>query len=590
VFGDHVRSHRRRAGLSQDDLSQKAGVDPKTIRNFEAGRTVPRLSTVRRLADAFGLTGIERERFFESAQATPAAPTDHRGGSVVPVQLPPDLPGFVGRRVELDRLDHVLAAAERSLPTVLISAVSGTAGVGKTALTVHWAHRVASRFPDGQLYVNLRGFDPGGRMMPAATAVRAFLDALGVPAGRVPVDPDAQVDLYRNLLVGKRVLIVLDNARDAEHVQPLLPGVPTALAVVNSRDRLTGLVAEEGAAAVVLDLLEPDDARELLVRRLGADRVDAEPDAVDMIITSCARLPLALAIAAARAQQTGFPLATIAGELSDTARRLDALDAGDRSARVRAVFSWSYTTLTPLPARLFRLLSLHPGPDFSAAAAASLVDRPPADTHRLLTELAAINLLTEHSPGRYTFHDLLRAYAGEQARDVESDRERRAALNRLLDHYVHTAHAAELRFNPQRDPIPVPLTASVPGSHVEQIADDRTAAGAWLTGELPVLLGSRSHDSRRTPGSTSTHGSSRGRSTRCWSGAATFATWPPDGRSPLTPTVRATIRRHRGTLAAGWPSPTYGSVGWTTPRPTCSRPSTCTPRLATTSARPSRTA
>jgi transcriptional regulator with XRE-family HTH domain len=278
--------------MSQDDLSRKAGVDPKTVRNLEAGRSTPRPSTVRRLADAFGLTGTERERFFESAQAAPAAPADDRGPPrVVPMQLPPDLPGFVGRRGELDRLDRVLATAERSSPTVPISVVSGTAGVGKTALTVHWAHRAAQRFPDGQLYVNLRGFDPDGRMMPTGEAVRAFLDALGVPAERVPVDPDAQVGLYRSVTAGKRVLVVLDNARDAEHVRPLLPGSPTALVVVNSRNQLTGLVAAEGAAPLVLDRLGPDEARELLVRRLGADRVDAEPDAMDMIITALPRAP-----------------------------------------------------------------------------------------------------------------------------------------------------------------------------------------------------------------------------------------------------------------------------------------------------------
>jgi predicted ATPase len=179
--------------------------------------------------------------------------------------------------------------------------VTGAPGVGKTTLALHWAHRIAERFPDGQLYVNLRGFDPGGSVMEPAEAVRGFLDGLAVPAERIRPDLPAQVTLYRSVLAGRRLLVVLDNARDAQQVRPLLPGTPGCLVIVTSRDRLTPLIAAENAYPLALDLLPPDEARDLLARRLGADRVAAEPAAVDEIITRCARLPLALGIAAAHA-------------------------------------------------------------------------------------------------------------------------------------------------------------------------------------------------------------------------------------------------------------------------------------------------
>jgi tetratricopeptide (TPR) repeat protein len=406
--------------------------------------------------------------------------------AAVPAQLPGDVGGFAGRDQPLAWLDGLLASAAGGRPAaVVISAVSGTAGVGKTALAVHWAHRVAHRFPDGQLYVNLRGFDPGGQVMAPAEAVRGFLDALDVPAERIPPSLDAQAGLYRSLLAGRRVLVVLDNARDAEQVRPLLPGTPTALVVVTSRNQLSGLVAVDGAHPLMLDLLTEAEARELLARRLGPDRLAAEPDAVAQIIGCCARLPLALTIAAARAEQSGFPLATLAAELDKASGRLDALDAGDAVSRVRAVFSWSYIALEPAAARLFRLLGLHPGPDISAAAAASLAAHPPAEMRRMLAELTRASLLTEHTPGRYAFHDLLRAYAAELAYTHDPADQRRAAVGRMLDHYVHTAHAAARLLDPARDPIT--LARPHPDVVPERPVDHRQAL-AWLTAEHPVLL------------------------------------------------------------------------------------------------------
>jgi DNA-binding SARP family transcriptional activator len=402
-----------------------------------------------------------------------------------PAQLPPDMYGFAGRDNELHQLDGLLAAAGDRSTAVVIFAVSGTAGVGKTALAVHWAHRVRDKAADGQLYVNLQGFDPTGSPVTPAEAVRGFLDAFEVPLERIPARFEAQVGLYRSLLAGRRVLVVLDNARDAEQVRPLLPGAPGCLAVVTSRNQLSGLVAE-GAHPLTLDLLDAADARELLAHRLGARRVAAEPHAVDEIITLCARLPLALAIVAARAAtHPGFDLAALAGELREARGRLDEFAGTDPATDARAVFSWSYLQLSPAAARLFRLLALHPGPDVATPAAASLASVPARQVRPLLVELARAHLVAEHLPGRYTFHDLLRAYATELAHTQHADAERRAALHRLLDHYVHSAYRADTLLNPHRDD-PTTLAPPPPGVGPEQMADHGQAL-AWFVAEHSVL-------------------------------------------------------------------------------------------------------
>jgi len=331
----------------------------------------------------------------DEALTVPARPLTALAAPPVPVpaQLPPAVPGFAGRAAELASLDAVLARAERERgagsAAVVISAVSGTAGVGKTALAVQWAHRVAARFPDGQLYVNLRGFGPGGQPVEPAEAVRGFLAGMGVAQDQVPDGAPAQTALYRSLLAGKRVLVVLDNARNAGQVRPLLPGSPGCLAIVTSRSDLAGLVAAEGAYPVSLDLLPPAEAGELLAHRLGEARVASEPAAVSEIIERCARLPLALAIAAARAaSRPGFPLAAIAAGLRRATATLDPFGGTDPATDVRAVFSWSCRLLSADAARLFALLGLHPGPDISLPAAASLAAVPPGRAEALLAELA----------------------------------------------------------------------------------------------------------------------------------------------------------------------------------------------------------
>jgi DNA-binding SARP family transcriptional activator/tetratricopeptide (TPR) repeat protein len=398
------------------------------------------------------------------------APSRPKPGPPVPALLPGDV-ALTGRDAELAVLDALLDDSG-------LIAVSGTPGVGKTALAVHWAHRVAHRFPDGVLYVNLRGFDPGGQATEPAEAVRGFLDALGLPVADTPPTRDAQVARYRGMIAGRRVLVLLDNARDADQVRLLLPGTPTAAVVVTSRSQLTPLIAADGARPVRLDVLTPAGARDLLARRLGPDRA-AEPAAAE-VVDRCARLPLALTVAAARAAQTGFPLAALAAELAEARQRLDTLDAGDARTDVRAVFSWSYTALSAPAARLFRLLGAHPGPDISATAAVSLAGGP---VRPELAELARASLVTEHVRGRYVFHDLLRAYAAELAGEAESQ----AATVRVVDHYTRTAYAAERVLEPHSDPVRVPVPPPVDGVTPEPV-DGHDAALAWLAAEHPVLV------------------------------------------------------------------------------------------------------
>jgi hypothetical protein len=350
---------------------------------------------------------------------------------------------------------------------------------------VRWAHQVADRFPDGQLYVNLRGFDPSSAPVPPAQALHGFLTAFQIPAGQIPADLAAQAALYRSLLAGKRVLVLLDNARDAAQVRPLLPGSPGCLALVTSRTQLAGLAAAEDAFLLTLDVLAEAEAREMLAHRLGSQRIAAEPLAADELIGLCARLPLALSIAAARAAgRSAFRLAVLAAELREAHDRLDALDAGDGASDVRAVISWSYHELSAPSARMFRLLGLHPGPDISLAAAASLAGLPVRQAREWLDELTRSHLLAERSPGRFAFHDLLRAYAAERAA-AQDDAERRAAVHRTLDHYLHTGHAAAIRLSPVREPLL--LAGPQPGVRAEPLTDGRQAL-AWFQAEHRVLI------------------------------------------------------------------------------------------------------
>jgi DNA-binding SARP family transcriptional activator/Tfp pilus assembly protein PilF len=406
--------------------------------------------------------------------------------SVVPRELPGPVRHFVGRKDDLAKLTGLLDQASDETPgAVVISAISGTGGVGKTALAVEWANQVAPRFPDGQLYVNLRGFDPSGDPVLPAEAIRGFLGALGVASPQLPTTLQAQAGLYRSLLASRRMLIVLDNARDADQVRPLLPGKSACVVVVTSRNQLAGLVAADGACPLSVDVLTHPDAVELLALRLGRERLTSEPQAASELIELCARLPLALAIVAAHAALSpALALHELTGDLRAAATRLDAMDTGEAATSLRAVFACSYQVLSHPAARMFRLLGIHPGPDITAAAAASLAGTPIGQAHTLLHELARCHLVTELPPGRFAFHDMLRVYAAERTGAEDSNAERCSAIHRMLDHYLHTAHAAAL-VSPHFDA--VALVRPQPGVIQEDVTDNAQAM-AWFEAEHRVLL------------------------------------------------------------------------------------------------------
>jgi DNA-binding SARP family transcriptional activator/transcriptional regulator with XRE-family HTH domain len=422
--------------------------------------------------------------------ATPVAGWNGHGAGTgtpraIPRQLPAAVPHFTGRVAQLRALAGVLEGAAGGAGMVMIAAISGTAGVGKTALAVRFAHQVAGRFPGGQLYVNLRGFGPSKPATPAE-AIGGFLDALGVPASGRPASLEGRAGLYRSLLAGRRMLVLLDDARDEDQVRPLLPADPGCLVLITSRQRLAGLAAAEGADLLILDPLSDADARDLLARRLGADRVAAEPWAASELTALCVGLPLALSVVAARATAyPGHPLAAMADELRDTHTRLDALDGGDPSTSVRGAFLWSYRQLSSGAARMFTLLGIHPGPDISARAAASLAGISPDQACEHLRELSRAHLVEDHTPGRYTFHELLRVFAAELAESSETGPARHAATTRILDHYLHTAHAATSLLPPPRSP--AGLARPARGVAPERLTGHGEAM-AWYQAEYKVLL------------------------------------------------------------------------------------------------------
>ena len=492
MLGELIREHRRRAGLTQEELAARAGIGVRTLRDIEARRIPqPRASTVRLLAQALNLTDDERDRLRSGSGPQPVGTAPAAEGAArverwaPPAALPRDVPAFTGRADLLHALTAIVGDGDGvgAATTGPLVVLCGPAGVGKTTVAVHWAHSVAARFPDGQLYADLHGFGAEDKASDPTDVLASLLRHVGVPTARIPGDLAGRAALYRGALAGRRVLVVLDNARDADQVRPLLPAAPGCLALVTSRNQLVGLSATDGAHLLTVDLLPPDQARELLTARLGRARVAGQRAAVDEIVARCAGLPLALAVVAARAaSRPAFPLDAV-GQQLDAAAGLDGLDAGDSAADVRSVLSWSHRRLRPAAARLFRLLSLHPGPDIGVAAVAGLLGIAPQVALALLAELAVLHLVDERQPGRYSLHDLLRVYGAELMR-VDDCSEREAALTRLLDHYLHSADAASRALEPHRELPTLPDPA--PAAQACAFPDERSAS-AWFAAEYPVL-------------------------------------------------------------------------------------------------------
>lgn len=359
----------------------------------------------------------------------------------MPAQLPRDLSTFVGRDSELHQLNLLINDGVDSEGPV-VTALLGMPGVGKTALAVHWAHQIRDQFPDGQVYLNLRGHDPTEPLMDPAEALQTVLEAFSVPTSQIPAGLEARAALYRSVLSGQQVLIVLDNVHDAEQVRPLLPGSAGCRVLLTSRNQLTSLAAIDGAQLLSVEPLSDSDAQALLARRLGAHRVAREAPAVEQIIQACAGLPLALSVVAARAMP-GFPLAVVADRLRAAQGSLDAFDGGDETANLRSLLAGSYRYLSPAAARLFRLLPLLPGPDFASCLAAGLAGIGLPDVDYPMFELRRANLINETKPGLYAMHELHRAYASELSSSYDSDEERRRALRELSDHCLHPAHRAD---------------------------------------------------------------------------------------------------------------------------------------------------
>lgn len=478
---------------------------------YREGRTADALTSFRRhreqLAEELGLDAGPRLRQLELAilrddTAALTAAAGQSGGHVslidavpeaagqvttaapVPAQLPPAVGGFTGRAAALAELGALLP--ERPLAGS-IAVIAGMAGVGKTALAVHWAHRHRGAFPDGQLYVNLGGYAPGPPM-PPERALAGFLRALGVPAERIPVDADEAAALYRSLLADRRVLVVLDNASTPGQVRPLLPGGAGCLTVITSRDRLAGLTARDGAYHLDLGVLTEDEALALLAELLGATRTQADLASAAELAALCARLPLALRIATSHlARHPAQPVAELNAELRE-GNRLAVLEVdGDEQSAVRAAFELSHTTLGPDARRMFQLAGVQPGSDLSADAAAALAGTATAAARRPLADLASAHLLDEHMPGRFAMHDLLRLYAAERAEQEISAADRAAATSRLCEYYLRAADAAArvLYPNMQRLPLPSAMSgAEAAGAAIASHAD----AQAWLEAERPNLV------------------------------------------------------------------------------------------------------
>ena len=456
---------------SADEIALRAqekldvDISPSTIRGWLRHGRLPRsddtflavlrLLRVERPAELMSLLRAARQTETDqrgSEREPPAQePARRPAARPVPRQLPAVLSDFVGRMDALATLDGALTRTDAGGSRhMAVFSIVGAAGIGKTSLALRWAHGNLEEFPDGQLFVDLRGFGPSETPVSPSVAVCGFLTTLGVPTADIPTDVDDQAALYRSLLSGRRMLVLLDNARDIRQVLPLLPGSSTCTVLVTSRTWLTGLQVR-GARLIELDTLPDEEAQALLVARIGTVAASTQADSVSALVRFCAGLPLGLAIVAARATaQQELPLACLVEELAAETNRLDALDTGDVGSSARAVFLWSYRALPTEAARAFRLLSLATGPDIGLDACAALFGTQRAVARALLDDLVAAHLVQEHRRNRYRMHDLLRIFSSECLRDDESVAAHQEAVSRLVDWFVRAADAASHLIAPQR--------------------------------------------------------------------------------------------------------------------------------------------
>ena len=470
-----LRTHRLRAGMSQEDLARVSGLSVRGIRMIETQRRRPRASTVRILAEALRLSADEAREVLEAVNPEARA-ADDAGPPEPPVprQLPAAPWGFVGREDSLSRVD---CDADRD--ESLLWVVTGSGGVGKTWLAVRWANDNAERFPDGQLYVNLRGFDPATEPVPPLSALRGMVTALGVPSGSVPSDLDELSALYRTITADKRLLVLLDNAHDAAQAAPLLPGGDANTTIVTSRDTLDELVTAHGGRRTRVDSFTETASRRLLADRLGRQRLADEGSSVDSLVTTCGGLPMALSIIAARAARyPDHPLAAIVDELVPTGT--DTEDAGEIAASLRVVFDSSRRRLTDETSTMFDLLGLGPGDGVDAWAAASLLGQPVSRARKALRELEDVNLIEQDAPNHYRMHDLTYAYAAERAQRGRNEE----ALRRVVDHYVGTGYAANWALQPSFDDHDLTMAPRCVPSPMR----DRRDALAWYRREARNLL------------------------------------------------------------------------------------------------------
>jgi transcriptional regulator with XRE-family HTH domain len=447
AFSGLLRRLRAGAGLTQEELAEAAGLSPRAVSDLERGAvTTPHKDTVRLLAEALGLAGPAREQFESIARGRIGLGRAGADEAAAEARtLPRDVASFTGRREELQELTQAVEATASAGAVVGIRAIGGMAGVGKTAFAVHAAHRLAARFPGGQVFLPLHAHTPGQRPVDPEDALASLLLAVGVPTGQVPAGLEERAGLWRDRVAGRRLLLVLDDASGSEQVRPLLPGVGDGLVLVTSRRRLTAL---EEATPLSLDVLPPEEAAALLVRlaaRPGpspADPADPADPAVAQITRLCGYLPLAIGMVAH--QLHDHPAWTVAGRAAELAAAVDRLGPlATESVSVAAAFDLSYADLTAGQQRLFRRLGLHPGADIEGYAAAALDCTDLASARRGLEALYDQHLLTEHAPGRYRMHDLIREHAQALARRVDSDNDREQAADRLFDYYQHAAASAD---------------------------------------------------------------------------------------------------------------------------------------------------